>query len=198
MDVAEALYTLLAYNVVGDRQLKPRWIGFRAELELGPLFSGRERTAKVLKGGVFLPVIKGASPLDNPVYFTVIGASEDKSDYLEVYRDISKIGLKAAYLITYGDDRAFAEWGLSDLMNCVVPLPVPEFSTFRYEDGAFAPCAEGLQALSGEFRPSRRSGLKAKLPFVDFEWNVIFDHIAPRELAGLYAERLIFDGLLGC
>lgn len=197
MDVTEALYTLLAYNVVGDRQLKPRWIGFRAELELGSLLLKRERTEKVLKGGVFLPVVKGASPLDKPVYFTVIGASEDNANYQELYGAISKIGVRAAYLITYKNSLAFEAWDKSDIMTIGVDLPVPEFSVFRYEDEMFKPCREGLEALSGEFKPSRRPGLKAKIPFNQFEWSVIFDHIKTGHLEGLYAERLIFDGLLG-
>ena len=40
-EAVEGLYTLLAHNVYGDKQLKPRWMGFRAELELGPILSKR-------------------------------------------------------------------------------------------------------------------------------------------------------------
>jgi len=197
MEVAEALYTLLSHNVGGDRQLKPRWIGFRAELELGPLLNRRERVAKMLKGGVFLPVIKGASPLDNPVYYTVIGASEDKADYLELYAEMSKIGLKSAYMIVYDNAHPFTDWEMFDIMKCGVSLPVPEFSIFRFDGGRFNLCSEGLKALSDEFRPAHRSGVKTRIAFSEFDWSVIFDHVEACDLEGLYAERLIFDGLLG-
>ena len=83
-------------------------------------------------------------------------------------------------------------------MRCGVKLPAPPMTIFKFENGnAFEKHPKGLNALFGEFRPSRRSGVKTSIEFCDFDLKGILNTFDDADLADLYAERLIFDGLLG-
>ena len=128
MNTLEGLYTLLAHNVYGDKQLKPRWIGFRAELELGPILSKRAKVSHTLKGGMFVPRQEDSSALENSIYFTIIKKSESRDSYLTLYKAIIKSGVQKAYLITYDDQVALEAWKSKDVMNSGVGLPTPELS----------------------------------------------------------------------
>lgn len=175
-----------------------RWIGFRGELDALGVLQRRPDVKKLLSGGVFLPTVQKAEALDGPVYFTVIGASENIESYLSLYQAVSQIGCRTLYLITYNDSLQFDSWALADIMNCGIKLPVPEMNLYKYSsDEGFVICELGLSVLSNEYQKSRRSGPRTQIAFKDYPMKGVLDTYEGPALQALYTERLIFDGLLG-
>lgn len=190
--IIDHLSTLIAYNVIGGIQYRNRFNGFIGELDYKEYMTINKPENSYFDGGIFLPTKEEHSYLQKPIYFTVTSQSID--NYNDVYSQISRIDCKALYILKW-DFEKIEEWNVNDLLGIGRPVFVPELTVSRYVDSAFIPSS--MEEFGSEFNGKAHRytdivPLKMKEHFVN-----ILMRFDLKPLLDLYAQRLVFDGLIG-
>jgi len=198
MDVRRWLFEILARNVGAGHNVRPRWIGFRAELDLGPRLEARESVEQAYSGGIFLPTRKGAGPLEEPVYFSVVPEPFDREGYRHIFAAISGVGCKAMFLIAYDGSKPVTGWNRKDVMKCGLVVPVPALTVYRFDkENGFKKCWSGMKALVSLYRRYNRRKRDPVLEWEELGDRHMLDEFDDQTITTLYVERLVFDGYLG-
>lgn len=192
--VLENLHALLAHNVIGDRQYKARYIGFRGELDF---FKARSKKHKIFSGGFFRPAEKGADTLDNPIYFTV-NSNKPTLEYEEIYKAISRICCKKMFYIFCDCSEKISTWNKIDVMGVGVALPVPKFYVYEFDPKSFKFSASNIEALLSLYPKKIRKNKPDTInELLKSQWIGILKNFNAHDILQLYLSRLIFDGYIG-
>lgn len=194
-DIIQNLSTLLSYNVRHETSYKNRYNGFVGELDFREWFLHNRRWDKIYSGGFFVPTLKKANALDNPVYFTT--SIDEPQSYGEIYRRIAKLGCKAMYFIKWDSSVPFSTWRKEDLLGVGIPLPVPPFLLYVYDvdqdSFILTTLAKFLNLFTRRNRPLED---KVSVEFKE-RFSELLDRFDGGAIMDLYVQRLFFDGFIG-
>lgn len=183
MNFGELLIEAIRYNILGDIQLRNRMVGFRGEIEFG-LILDRLRLKK-LQGGMFVPTVAGNRALIESVYFTILPPNENLYDYVEVYKNVERIGLKNMYLIRY---QPVEHWATPDTGE--LPDPGFEFHLFNgheFEESSAEHFFSNYILRSTPYDYKNISDQKLD------ELQAFISGYSKETLSHLYVERYFFD-----
>ncbi|WP_412471223.1 hypothetical protein [Halobacteriovorax sp. RT-2-4] len=196
MGILTDLHELVSHNVIGEKQLRPRYLGFRAELDSKSILC--TYYSKVLSGGYIISLDSSESSLNNSIYFTCVPNMADISDYQKVYIELKKLNFKTMYLLIYSEP--FEDKEVMIFEDKKVSLKCPSFKvmSFNYEENLFEVC-DDLEVFISEFEKVSVRGRNTFPIGVDYQRMLIssLNHYEKSDLIQLYVERLVFDGFLG-
>lgn len=192
-NIINDLCTLLAYNVIGDRQFKNRFNGFIGELDFIEYFKLKHGSNIFFNGGMLIPTQKGNNPFDEAVYFTT--SSDEPELYIDLFNRFTFIQCKSMFFIKWDKNNALEYWNRSDFMGVGKDLLAPELIIYQFLDGKFV--ESNLIIFLSQFtdtiwNPKDNVPLKIKSEFSD-----ILMRFDIHSLTDLYVQRYVFDGLLG-
>ena len=193
--VIQYLHTLVAHNVIGDKQFTRRYNGFIGELDFNEWFRLNRKWEQLYNGGFLVPAVAGTSALDHPVYFTTSG--EEPEVYRDIYRRIARLNCRALFFIRWDRSIPFSNWEKSRVGGIPGQLPVPRMACYRYrpEDDVFVPSS--LAEMQHYFSDSPDE-LTDKVPhWVKARFSELLERFDEEAVVDLYVQRLIFDGYLG-
>lgn len=191
-EIIDCLSTLLAYNVIGDIQYRDRFNGFVGELDFRAYMRSKRSSNTMLDGGFLLPTINGNPALKNPIYFTV--SSDSPSGYVEIYRRTAKLNCKNMYFLQISAPAG--EWDRHDVLGIEKPLLSPPINVYSFSDDQFVDSS--LSVFLAEFTDDHSHQLRDAVPeSLKSEFADILMQFELQSIVDLYAQRYVFDGLIG-
>ncbi|MBJ9948532.1 hypothetical protein I5729_05330 [Acinetobacter bereziniae] len=195
-NLLEALHSVLAKNVLGDKQYESRYKGFIGELSFQEWLSNYRGSATVFTGGYLLPRISGNRSIEQPIYFTV--SSDNPQKYIHIYSYLNRLSCESMYFINWNNECSFSEWHLSKEVLDGIELRVPNFNVFKFD-----PVNSNFISISlGEFLnlfplKQYRTPSRAIPSLMTMTWQEKLSSYEYKHILDLYVQRLIFDGYIG-
>lgn len=195
-NLLEALHSVLAKNVLGDKQYESRYKGFIGELSFQEWLKTYRGSATVFTGGYLLPRIVGSRSIKHPIYFTI--SSDDPQKYIHIYSSLSNIPCESMYFIYWDNQSSFLEWDLSEKILDGIKLQVPNFNVFKFDpinsNFKSIPFTEFLNLFPLK---QNRTHSRAIPSSVIEKWHRKMSNYEYKHVLDLYVQRLIFDGYIG-
>lgn len=190
--ILQHLHSLIAQNVIGDKQYISRYKGFVGELSFQQWLNTHHRTQ--YSGGYFLPTQEGKTALKQPVYFTV--SQDHPRDYIEIYQKIKNIDCQKMFFIQWiADD--WRQWSRHDVMALAVDLPVPHYVCYCFDRVRCVFDLCDIQDFLGLYTDQKRVPKHAIAKNIEREWLDKLSVFEETMLLNIYVQRLFFDGFIG-
>ena len=195
-NILDALHSVLAKNVLGDKQYESRYKGFIGELSFQEWLKNNRRSATVFTGGYLLPRMTGSRSIQQPVYFTI--SSDEPHKYIHIYSYLNNIPCESMYFIHWNDESSFSDWDSSDRILDGIKLQIPNFNVFKFDPS-------NLNFISIPFNDflnlfplkQNRTPSRAIPSSVIEKWHRKMSSYEYKHVLDLYVQRLIFDGYIG-
>lgn len=195
-NLLEALHSVLAKNVLGDKQYESRYKGFIGELSFQEWLSNNRGSATVFTGGYLLPRIAGSRSIKNPVYFTI--SPDDPQKYVHIYNSLNNIPCESMYFIHWNNQSSFLEWDLSEKILDGIKLQVPNFKVFKFDPSNSNFISISFNEFVNLFPLKQNRTQSRAIPTGIIEkWQKKLSSYEYKHILDLYVQRLIFDGYIG-
>lgn len=140
------LVEALRIGVIRENAFRTRMLGILSELEFASYY-GSISQSKILNGGFLIPIKEKVPATEQFVYFTTVEKEDSITDYLEVYRAISRLKPVILYLMHIDYKNPFIEWETIDLENREWKIPPLTMYQYDIENHEFIEKREGLSEL---------------------------------------------------
>jgi hypothetical protein len=194
--LVHSLHVLLSNNVIGSKQYKSRYIGFRSELQTIRHLQLLGRN--VVEGAYIIPLKDGAEVFSSGSILFSVQRHFDPELSKRLFDCFSKLGLEKLFLVLLGNEAM--NWQSGPINGFEEEVLIPQCQLFVYDskNSAFESAGDDLSVISENFRQKpRRSPLEKINVKLETQFKEELSEFTEQELSTLYVERFIFDGLIG-
>lgn len=191
-----SLHILLSKNVIGSKQYKSRYIGFRSELQT--LRHLRDTGVNVFEGAYLIPLRNGKELFETESILFSVVSDDDLTQYKSIFHRLARIGSKKLYLVSLTNEPE--EWDFANVLGFDDKLLIPSCRLFEYntESSTFDLVGMDLFEIPANFETvPRRSPIEQINAELEESFKEQLSSYSIDELRVLYTERFIFDGLIG-
>jgi len=192
----DSLHILLSNNVIGSKQYNSRYIGFRSELQTLQFL--RERGKHLIEGAYLIPMKKHMELFECPSVLFMVGSNNQISDYNDIFLQLSRIKFESMFFISISENTD--EWVYDQIEGINEDVLIPQCTVYGFNEGTskLEPMGVDLALISDKFRKIRRNPpLEEISEHIELKFKDQLRVFDVAELALLYTERFIFDGLIG-
>ena len=195
-ELIDSLHSLLEINVIGNKQYKSRYIGFRSELQT---LNFLEKGGRKLIGGVYIiPTRNGKEIFECESILFMVGYGEPTEMHRLLFEKLSRMNLEKMFFVSASE--SYNSWKLGAVDGFEKSLLIPKCDVFCFDDisTSFEPMGSDLGNIAKLFKPiKRRAPLEAIDSIIVNKFKQELSIFKSEDLSILYIERFIFDGLIG-